>query len=87
MRLGRNLVPGKIPRIHKDGLLKLLAIVERIPELVFSYNEIDDYLNCHHRIFVQQPIEANADIHSQALGQSPRVQLKTGIMDYMSNRG
>ena len=36
MGLARNLVPGKLPRTHKDDpQLRLLAVVERVPELIF----------------------------------------------------
>ena len=33
------------------GQLKLRAeaVVERVPELALPCNQIDDYLNCHHR--------------------------------------
>ena len=44
MGLGRSLVLGKFPRIHKDDTSWLQAIVEKLPELAFSCNQIDDYL-------------------------------------------
>ena len=52
----------------KYGLqLRLPAIVERVSELAFSCNQIGDYPNCHHRAFIQQLMEADAEIHSEAL--------------------
>ena len=32
--------------------------------LAFLYNQIDDYLNCHHRTFIQQVMEADAERNS-----------------------
>ena len=32
---------------------KIPIIVERVPELVFPSNEIDDHRNCHHRTLIQ----------------------------------
>ena len=41
-----------------------IAVVERVPELALPYNQIDDYLNCQHGIFIQLLMEADAVIHS-----------------------
>lgn len=46
--VGRNLVKGKLP----GNQLKLLARVERVSELTFSYNHLGDYPNCRHRAFM-----------------------------------
>ena len=60
--LRRNMVPGKTSRIQ----LKL-ARVERVPELAIYYNQIGDYPNRHHRTFIQQLMESDKEIHTQAL--------------------
>ena len=44
--------------------------MERVPELALPCSQIDDYLKCHHRTFIQQLMEADAEIHSGALSQS-----------------
>ena len=52
--LGRNMVLGKSPRIHKDDpQLRLLAIMKRVSELAYPSNQIGEYSNCHHRVFIQ----------------------------------
>ena len=33
--------------------LRLLAIVDRVPELAIYCNQIGIYLNCHQRVFIQ----------------------------------
>ena len=55
MELGRNLVLGRLPEIHKD----YLAILMRVLELAFPCNQIND-----HRTFFQELMEADAEIHS-----------------------
>lgn len=47
-------------------------------------NQIDYYLNCHHRTFIQQLMKADAEILHWALDQTPRVQLLRGRGDNMS---
>ena len=42
--------------------------VPRVPELALPCSQIDDYLKCDHRTFIQQLMEAEAEIHSGALG-------------------
>ena len=39
----------------------------RVSELALPSSQIDDYLKCH-RSFIQQLMEAEAEIHSRALG-------------------
>lgn len=71
--VGRNLVKGKLP----GNQLKLLARVERVSELTFSYNHLGGYPNCRHRAFMMELLmEADLQIHSQTLGQVLEVQLK-----------
>lgn len=49
--LSRYLVSGKLLGIHKDDpLLRFLAIVQRMSELVFPSNLISEHLNLHRRI-------------------------------------
>ena len=42
----------EIPRNPQGFQLRLKAIVERMLKLALPYNQIDDYLNCHHRTFI-----------------------------------
>ena len=51
------------------GLVMILAIVKRVLELVFPYNQISNYPNFHHRAFMQSLTETDAVIHRQALGE------------------
>ena len=60
--------------------------MERVPELAFICNEIDDYLKDHHRIFNQQLVEADAEVYSKTLGQATRDQCKRGKSNNMSKR-
>ena len=55
-------------------------------KLAFLFNQIDDYLNCPHRIFIQQLIEADTVIHSKALGLVSDDQFMRGRNDNMSKR-
>lgn len=48
MGLGRNLMLGKFPGIRFPQL-RLIAIVHR----AFCFNQISDYLNCHHRTYIK----------------------------------
>ena len=34
-------------------------MVQRMPEQAFPCNKIDGYLNCHHKTFIQQGLEAD----------------------------
>ena len=49
-----------------------------MPKLVLPYNQIADYLKCHHRTFVQQLMKAEAEIHSRALGELPKSSWRVG---------
>ena len=40
----------------------------KFPELAFSCNQFGENLNCHHRTFIQQLMEAGTEIYSEALG-------------------
>ena len=53
MGLGRNLIPGSLGNPQGRLQLIFLALVERVSELVFSYNQVGDNHNCQHRIFIQ----------------------------------
>ncbi|KAL6052545.1 hypothetical protein STEG23_025295 [Scotinomys teguina] len=53
MGLGRNLVLGKTPESTGKPQLRLQVLVEMVPELAFPCNQSNDYLNCHHRTFIQ----------------------------------
>lgn len=51
-----------------DPQLRLLRTVEMVPVLAFPYKQINNYLDCHHRTYIQYLIEADAVIHNQTLG-------------------
>ena len=36
---------------HGQSKLRAEAAVERVPDLAFPCNQMDEYLNCHHRTF------------------------------------
>ena len=55
-----------------------------MPKLAFPYNQIDGYLNCYHRTFNQQLLEADTEIYSEALGGAPRDQSERGRSDNIS---
>lgn len=38
--------------------------MKKVPELAYSCNQGDDYLNYHHKNQIQQLMEADVDIHS-----------------------
>lgn len=66
LELGRNLVPGN-PQGWSQ--LKLLPIVDRVPVLALSCNQIFDSPTCHQRAVIQKLRVADVEIHSQALGE------------------
>ena len=53
-------------------------------KVAFLFNQIDDYLNCHHRIFIQQLMEADTVIDSKALGLASEDQFMRGRNDNVS---
>ena len=55
-----------------------------MPKLAFSFNEINNYLNFHHRTFIQYLIEANTESYSEALGLASEYQSMRGRSDNMS---
>ena len=57
--------------------------MERVTKLSLHCSKTD-YLKCQHRTFIQQLIEAEADIYSRALGCAPKVQFKKGKSENMS---
>ena len=65
MVLARNLALGKFPGIQRMTQAKVLSNsgVERVPKLAFPCNQTDDYLNCHHRTFIQQLIHRSTMEH------------------------
>ena len=60
----------------RDFLIE--AIVERVPELAFPCNQTDDYLNRHHRTFIQQLMEPDAEIHGQHWTKLPESSQREG---------
>ena len=79
--------PGarEIPKnLQQWPQLRLLAIVEREHKLSFLCIQIGDYPNYHHRAFIQQLTEPDAEIHNQAPDWVPKIQSKTGEREYMS---
>ena len=61
--------------------------MEREPKLALTRNQIGDYPNYHHRAFIQQLTESDAEIHNQAPGHVPEIQSKGGRREYMSKGG
>ena len=55
-----------------------------MPELALPCIQIDEYLKYHHRTFIQQLMESEAETCSEALGWAPKVQLKSGKSENMS---
>ena len=55
-----------------------------MPELALPCNQIDEYLKCNHRPFIQQLMETVAETHSGDLDLAPKVQLKSGRNKNMS---
>ena len=53
-------------------------------ELTLPWIQIDDCLKCHHRNFIQQLMETEAETHSGALSWAPKVQLMSGRSENMS---
>ena len=51
---------------------------EKVCELAISCNQIGDYPNCHQNVFIQYLMEADTEIHNQALDETPGVLLKKG---------
>ena len=65
MGLGRNPVLGNPQELPE---LRLVAIVERVPEGAFPFHQIGDYPNCHHTtFFIQSLMEADAVSQSRFL--------------------
>ena len=67
MGLARNLALEKFPETHKDDPVKTPSIEERVPKLALPCNQVDCYLSCLHRTFIWKLMEAEIEIHSEAL--------------------
>ena len=55
-----------------------------MPELALPSSQIDEYLKYHHRTFIQQLMEAEAETHIGTLDLAPKVHLKSGRNENMS---
>ena len=49
-----------------------------------KYGGLVNYSNCHQRAFIQELMETDAEIHSQALGQAQGILIKKGRKEGMS---
>lgn len=51
--------------LQRGPQLRLLAVMERMPELAHPCDQIGEYPNCHHRAFILKLIEPGTEIHNQ----------------------
>ena len=59
--------------------------MERVPELILPYIQINYYFKCHHRTYIQLLIEADAENYSGVLVYASKIELKSGKSENMSN--
>ena len=63
---------------------RILSNREKGPDLHLACSQTEEYLKYHHRNFVQQQMEKEAEIHIGALDWAPKVKIKSGKNENMS---
>ena len=84
--MARDLSLEGLPGPKRGPQIVPWAAEERVPELALSHSHTDEYLACHHRIFIRRWMEIETETHIGALDLAPKVQMRSRRWENMGKK-